>query len=122
MSIRWADKVEAHDFDSAESYLSIKFDTRTARKLVHKLRDAKVTTRRVNDILRACRLPPLGYDDPGVRHTMAKVDAGKKLSPVLLVSLYDGADIADGYHRVSLTYQTDPFAYVPLVIVSLDRP
>ena len=39
----------------------------------------------------------------------------------LVVSLDDGAEIADGYHRVSLTYALDPFGMVPLRIASLSR-
>jgi hypothetical protein len=35
---------------------------------------------------------------------------------VLVVSTGDGADIADGYHRVSLAYHLDPFGDVPLRI------
>ena len=121
MALHWGENVEDHDFTAAESYLSLKFDKRTAKRLVTDMRNAKITVRRVNDILRACRLPALGFDDAGVRRTMEKIDSSKKLSPVLIVSLYDGADIADGYHRVSATYQSDPFAYVPCVIVSVKR-
>jgi hypothetical protein len=38
----------------------------------------------------------------------------KWLSPVLVLSADTGADIADGYHRVSLVYRIDPYAEVPL--------
>jgi hypothetical protein len=37
---------------------------------------------------------------------------------VLVVSFDEVADIADGYHRVSLAYALDPFAAVPLRIAS----
>jgi hypothetical protein len=33
---------------------------------------------------------------------------------VLVVSGEAGADIADGYHRVSLVYRIDPYGVVPL--------
>lgn len=36
------------------------------------------------------------------------------LSPVLVLSAKKGADIADGFHRVSLVYRLDPYAEVPL--------
>jgi hypothetical protein len=39
---------------------------------------------------------------------------------VLVVSFDDGAEIADGYHRVSLSYALDPFAAVPLRMASLN--
>ena len=50
------------------------------------------------------------------------VVAGERLSPVLVVSFDDGAEIADGYHRISLTYALDPFGVVPVRIASLSRP
>ena len=37
-----------------------------------------------------------------------------RLSPVLVLSGKKGSDIADGFHRVSLVHQLDPFAEVPL--------
>ena len=72
--------------------------------------------RRANDILRACGLTALPLDDPGVRRDLLKAVSGQRLSPVLVVSTGDGADIADGYHRVSLAYHLDPFGDVPLRI------
>jgi hypothetical protein len=117
--IKWLADVADHDFDSAFNYLSIKYDDATAKKLVRKLRDTKVISRRSNDILRACGLTPLAISDPGVRRDLDKVIAGEKLSPVLVESLDAGADIADGYHRVSLAYNLDPFAEIPLRLAGL---
>ena len=70
-------------------------------------------------ILRASGHEPLPLNDPGVLKDLVKVASGGKLSPVLVVSRDDGAEIADGYHRVSLTYALDPFAAVPVRIASL---
>lgn len=119
--IKWLADVADHDFEAAFNYLSIKYDDATAKKLVKKLKDTKVITRRSNDILRACGLTPLPLSDPGVRRDMDKVFAGKKLSPVLVEKLpAAGADIADGYHRVSLAYDLDPYAEIPLRLAGLD--
>jgi hypothetical protein len=112
--IRWKKDVVAHDFDAAESFLSIRLKPERAHELVRRLQEAEVTSRRANDILRASGREPLPLSDPGVLKDLVKVAAGKKLSPVLVVSFDDGAEIADGYHRVSLTYALDPFAMVPL--------
>ena len=38
---------------------------------------------------------------------------------MLVVSFDHGAEIADGYHRVSLTYALDPFGLVPVRIAGL---
>jgi hypothetical protein len=117
--IRWKKDVVSHDFDAAEAFLSIRLNAEHAKRLVKRLRDAPLTERRANDILRASRREPLPLNDPGVLKDLVKVASGEKLSPVLVVSLDDGAEIADGYHRVSLTYALDPFAAVPLRIATL---
>lgn len=120
-SIRWEKDVAPHDFDAAQAYLSLRFDEVRAEKLVKRLRDAPITHRRANDVLRACGREPLALDDPGVRRDLVTIAQGKKLSPVLVVYDKDGGpDIADGYHRVSLAYRLDPFATIPLRIAASD--
>jgi len=117
-AIRWKKDVVAHDFGAAQAFLSIRFAPEQAKELVKRLKNAPLTERRANDILRACRREPLPLTDPGVLRDLVHVVAGEKLSPVLVVSLADGAEIADGYHRVSLTYALDPFGVVPVRIAS----
>lgn len=112
--IKWLKDVAEHDFDSAEAYLSLKLDAEATHKAVKRLRDASLTHRRANDILRAAGLTPAPLDDPGVMKDLVKVIEGKPLSPVLVVNRKGGADIADGYHRVSLVYRLDPYAEIPL--------
>ena len=114
VQINWAPEVASHDYAAAEAYLSIKLAQPKVAKLVARLRDAPLTTRRANDILRAAGLTAAPLDDPGVIKDLIKVVEGKPLSPVLVVSGKRGADIADGYHRVSLVYGIDPYADVPL--------
>lgn len=113
-NIKWLDDVAGHDYDAAEAYLSLKLDVESARKVVKHLRKAPLTRRRANDILRAAGLAAAPLDDPGVMQDLAKVIGGKELSPVLVVSGKTGADIADGYHRVSLIYHLDPYGEIPL--------
>jgi hypothetical protein len=112
--IKWLDDVADHDYDAAEAYLSLKFDKETVHKTVKRLRNASVTKRRANDILRAAGLTAAPLDDPGVMKDLVKVIEGKHLSPVLVVSDETRADIADGYHRVSLVYRIDPYGEIPL--------
>jgi hypothetical protein len=118
MGVRWLDDVAEHDFAAAKAYLSLRLDPAQVDDLVEDLRSADVTTRRANDILRACGREPLPLDDPGVRRDLLKAVSGEKLSPILVVTLHQGADIADGYHRASLAYHLDPFGDVPLRIAS----
>ena len=119
--ISWKKDVVTHDFEAAEAFLSIRLNPEKAKSLVKRLKEASVTERRANDILRASRLEPLPLNDPGVLRDLAKLAAGEKLSPVLVVSLDEGAEIADGYHRVSLAYALNPFGAVPVRIASLTR-
>ena len=118
-AIRWKKDVAGHDFDAAEAFLSIRLNPEKAKNLVKRLKHVSVTERRANDILRACGLEPLPLNDPGVLRDLQKVAQGERLSPVLVVSFDDGAEIADGYHRVSLTYALDPFGLMPVRIARL---
>jgi hypothetical protein len=113
-NIKWRDDVAPHDYDSAEAYLSLKLDGDALGKAVKRLRRAPLTRRRANDILRAAGLTAAPLDDPGVMKDLIKVIEGTRLSPVLVVSDGVSADIADGYHRVSLVYRIDPYGEVPL--------
>ena len=114
--IKWATAVADHDYTAAESYLSLKLNEEDVGKAVRRLRNAALTTRRVNDILRAAGLTAAPLDDPGVMKDLIKAIEGEELSPVLVLSGKKGADIADGFHRVSLVYRLDPYAPVPLKI------
>jgi hypothetical protein len=114
VAIRWRDDVAEHDYAAAQAYLSLKLDQRRASKIVAALRKAELTKRRANDILRAAGAEPAPLDDPGVIKDLIKVIEGKELSPVLVTSGADRAEIADGFHRVSMVYRVDPYGEVPL--------
>lgn len=119
MKIRWDRDVLDHDYDAAEAFLSLRLDEARAYDLVRELQSTEVTTRRANDILRACDREPLPTSDPGVARTLRHIAKHRTISPVLVVSFDYGGEIADGYHRVSAAYALDPFADVPLRIASL---
>jgi len=110
--LRWKKDVDQHDYAAASSYLSIRFGEARAGEVVAELRTLPVITRRANDILRATGRDPLPLSDPGVLKDLKKVLAGEKLSPILVAE----ADVADGYHRLSLAYALDPYAQVPLKV------
>jgi hypothetical protein len=112
--IAWEKDVAEHDYEAAFNYLTLKFDNKRAGQIVDRLKKTKLTSRRANDILRATGLVPLPLTDPGVRNDLVKLLSGEKLSPVLVFDQEPGADVADGYHRVSLAYNIDPFMSVPL--------
>ena len=108
--MRWKKDVAPHDYAAATSYLSIRFGETRAGKVAAELRKLPVISRRANDILRATGRAPLPLSDPGVLKDLKKVLGGERLSPILVAE----ADIADGYHRLSLAYALDPYAVVPL--------
>jgi hypothetical protein len=112
--IKWRDDVAPHDYDAAEAYLSLKLDSDALSKAIKRLRKAPITRRRANDILRAAGLTAAPLDDPGVMKDLIKVMQGTRLSPVLVISDGTSADIADGYHRVSLVYRIDPYDEIPM--------
>lgn len=114
VKIKWADHVAEHDYAAAEAYLSLKLDEDAVAKAVRRLRKASLNTRRANDILRAAGLTAAPLDDPGVIKDLIKAIEGEGLSPVLVLSGKRAADIADGFHRVSLVYRLDPYGQVPL--------
>ena len=78
---------------------------------------------KAKDILRSSGLALLPADDQHVAADIAKVKAGKRLSPVLLVrgALARGfpLQIADGYHRVCASYHLGENNDIPCRIVGL---
>ena len=114
VSIKWAAEVVEHDYAAARAYLSLKLSDDAVTKAVKRLRETELTTRRANDILRASGLTPAALADPSVIKELIRVIEGTKLSPILVISGKKHAEIADGFHRVSLVYQLDPHADVPL--------
>jgi hypothetical protein len=120
-AIAWLSMPEPHDYRAAEDYLRLVLNRKHAERAAHELRHAKHTRAwKAKDILRAAGLEALPAGDEGVAAKLAKLRAGKPLSPVLLVQREDGPLIvADGYHRVSAAHLQDESAEVPAVEASL---
>jgi len=117
--IKWLDEPEAHNYPSAESYLSLLVDPAAAAKLVTGLRAAPLSQFKAKDIFRASQLSLLGVSNLHVEKDRQKIEEGKPLSPLLLVR--DKANgrvmIADGYHRLCALYSYDEDALIPCKIV-----
>jgi len=98
-SDHWKDEPEKQDYPAARSYLSLLVDPSETKKTAKALADDPNAVRfKAKDILRAAGLPLLPLDDPEVAKDLAKVTAGTKLSPVLLVR-DDPLCVADGWRR-----------------------
>ena len=122
MAVKWLDEPEDHDYAAAADYLSLIAEPAPVQETVAALRHAKPLYRKAKDILRAARLALLPESNTHVQSDLAKIAAGKKLSPILLVR---GAsahgtplEIADGYHRVCASYATDENTDIPCRLVS----
>jgi hypothetical protein len=119
----WKGEPDEHDYPAATDYLSLLMTTTQAQSIVKSLEAAPLEHRKAKDLLRASSLPLLGADNFHVAKDLEKVQAGEKLSPVLLVrgQLNESAPltIADGYHRVCASYHLDEDADIPCHIVDL---
>jgi len=122
MAVKWFDAPQPHDYDAAADYLTMIAEPESVAKTVAALRDAKTVYRKAKDILRAARLALLPKSNVHVKADLAKIGAGKKLSPILLVrGDAPGSmrlEIADGYHRVCASYRTDENTDIPCRLVS----
>lgn len=122
MAVKWLDDPEDHDYEAAAEYLSLISEPEAIAATVDALRAANTILRKAKDLLRAARLELLPATNPRVKVDLSKIDAGRKLSPVLLVrgKALDGValQIADGYHRVCASYLTDENTPIPCRLVS----
>ena len=117
--IAWLEVPEEHDYDAAESYLSLTLEGAAARRAVARLKRAATTRFKAKDIFRASGLSLLGISNTHVEKDRRKIAAGKKLSPLLLVRDAERGKvvIADGYHRLCAVYGYDEDALIPCRIV-----
>lgn len=121
--VAWKRDADEHDYPAAASYLSLLADAEKVNHIVGRLKAAPVSTFKAKDILRASRLPLLELDNVHVKRDLAKVIQGKALSPVLIVRGDASRDVAmtvaDGYHRVCVSYHIDENTDIPCQIADL---
>jgi len=121
--MRWKEQPEGHDYPAAAAYLSLVAEPEAARLVGDRLESAPIAHYKAKDILRASGLALLPADDADVAQDLAKVHAGKALSPVLLVrgDCQRGVplQIADGYHRICASYHLDEDTDIPCRIVGM---
>jgi ribosomal protein L32 len=117
-AIKWLSQPQDHDYPAALSYLTLLYDAKTAAAHVKQLKRAPVVKFDAKDIFRASRLPLLGTNNSHVKKDQRKIEAGLKLSPLLLIrdSPNGKLIIADGYHRLCAVYSYDEDAVIPCKI------
>ncbi|MDQ6893012.1 MAG: hypothetical protein M3167_10075 [Acidobacteriota bacterium] len=119
IAIGWLDEPEEQDYPAAKSYLTLTYDERKTDAYVEGLRAARTETFKAKDIFRASGLALLGVSSGHVAKDKEKIEAGKRLSPLLLVRdpVQGRVIIADGYHRLCAVYSYDENAVIPCKIV-----
>lgn len=118
VKIKWLSEPEEHDYPAALSYLSLIYDEKKANAFVRRLKRVPMSEFKAKDIFRASELPLLGISNERFKRDEKKIQAGKELSPILLVR--DQANgkviIADGYHRLCAVYSHNEDAVIPCKI------
>ena len=117
--LRWLSEPEEQDYPAAQSYLSLIYEKAVVDAHLKELRHAPVTEFKAKDIFRASGLPLLRPSNSHVRKDRKKIEAGQKLSPLLLVRdpAHGKVIIADGYHRLCATHIYNEDAIIPCKIV-----
>jgi hypothetical protein len=117
--IGWLKDFSEDDYREGISYLNLIYRKKICDVFIDKMKRTKTSAFRAKDILRASGLPLLSKDDPDVQKNLRKIDAGKKLSPILLLRDRDNGKvvIVDGYHRVCAIYSRDRDERIPCKII-----
>jgi hypothetical protein len=118
VEIKWLKEPEEHNYPAALSYLSLIYDEAAAAAHVARLTSAALSMFKAKDIFRASGLSLLGVSNDHVEKDQKKIQAGRELSPLLLVRDAAGGRVivADGYHRLCAVYAFDEDAVVPCKI------
>lgn len=117
--VSWLAEPQDHDYPAARSYLNLIVKPGEAKSAVMELKKAKVVQHPAKDLFRASRLPLLDLSNSHVEKDKSRIDAGEKLSPLLLYRDRRNGRlvIADGYHRLCAVYHFDEDAMIPCKIV-----
>ena len=117
----WKSEPDEHDYPAAQSFLSLLTTAANAKKVAQQLKKSPIELHPAKDVLRAADLPLLPKSDPSVIRDLAKVKAGDRLSPVLMVRGDDAKGIrpiiADGYHRVCTSYHLSENEQIPCRLI-----
>jgi hypothetical protein len=120
-SEHWKTEPDDHDYPAALDHLTLLSSLEAAEATVEGLKTADLTHRKAKELLRASRLETLPPANVPVVADLAKVKAGRSLSPVLpvrgTVELDLPLTIADGYHRICASYWLDENADIPCKLV-----
>lgn len=117
--IAWKTLPEEHDYPAAKAYLELLFAPPAVATIMKQFLTAGPSAHKAKDILRASGLEALDKTNKHVAKDIEKIEAGTKLSPILLVRDHRTSHviIADGYHRLCAVYLYDEDVKIPCKIV-----
>ncbi len=117
--VKWLKKPQKHDYPAARLYLHLLLSEREARKIVDKLKQARIEEFAAKDLLRAADVALLPDSDSDVKKDRQLIIRKTALSPLLLYRdpAFRRVIIADGYHRLCAVYAFDEQAMIPCQIV-----
>lgn len=117
-SIKWLDLPEEHNYPAAFSVLSLIMIDSSANEVIERLKKSDVVHFKAKDIFRLSKESLLGISNSHVLKDQAKIEEGKKLSPLILYRerTLGRVLIADGYHRLCAVYHYDEDALIPCKI------
>ena len=122
---QWKSEPDEHDYPAAHDYLTLVMPDSQVDAIVDAMREAPIVHRKAKDLLRASGLDLLPESNVHVKQDLAKVQAGRPLSPVLLVRGDVSKDIplivADGYHRICASHHIDENADCPCRMVDIGQ-
>ena len=106
IEVKWLAEPEEKDFHAAGSYLGLICGKKKVKIILSKLKSAHASQYKAKDIFRAADLSLLGISNSHVEKERKKIEAGKPLSPILLLKDKRNGKvvIADGYHRMCAVY------------------
>jgi hypothetical protein len=110
--VQWETTADKDNAQDASNYLGMFKKQKNADRIIDDLKNTNLVNFKAKDILRAAGLQPQPKDDAHVQVALQLIANGTPLTPVYLLrgKLKHGipVTIADGYHRISAAFWTDP--------------
>lgn len=113
-SVKWIKRPGKKDFPAAEAYLTLTLGQDRARRLIKRLRAAKLRKLPARDILRASRTPMSEVRAFDWVRQNKDIKKGRPFAPLLLVCDRRSGKliVADGFHRLCAAFARDQDAKV----------
>jgi hypothetical protein len=111
---KWRKRPKKKDYPAAQAYLALTLGQERARRLIKRLRKAKVQAMPARDILRASHTPMAEVRAFDWTEQNKDIKKGRPFSPLLLICNRSSniLIVADGFHRLCAAFARDQDAMV----------